>query len=109
MYKVSNITFRKKASTPGKLVKCFAFEISENIVAILHTHRSCQEFSHPFDCLLSGYAKTGKRFCSAFRKYNMFLSWQENRSKTLCILELIKKEILTAHDLNVVHKKFFNL
>ena len=35
MYKVSNITFRKKASTPGKLVKCFAFEISENTVAIL--------------------------------------------------------------------------
>ena len=29
------------------------------------------------------------------------------RSKTLCVLELIKKEILTARDLNVVHKKFF--
>ena len=28
------------------------------------------------------------------------------RSKTLCVLELIKKEILTAHDLNVVHKSF---
>ena len=35
MYKVSNITFRKKASTLGnKLVKCFSFEISENIVEI---------------------------------------------------------------------------
>ena len=34
MYKVSNIAFRKQASTPGKLVKCFAFEISENIVEI---------------------------------------------------------------------------
>ena len=73
----------------------------------MHTHCSCREFSHPFDCLLSGYAKTGKRFCSAFRKYNMLLSWRENRSKTLCILELIKKKILTAHDLNVVHRKFF--
>ena len=31
---------------------------------------------------------------------------QESRSKTLCVLELIKKEILTAHDLNVVHKSF---
>ena len=36
-----------------------------------------------------------------------FLSWRENRSKTLCILELIKKKILTAHDLNVVHRTFF--
>ena len=34
MYKVSNITVRKKASTLAKLVKCFSFEISENIVEI---------------------------------------------------------------------------